>query len=230
MRWCVGAVEELERALDLDLRGGGHRADVARVLRARARRGRAAARGSSCSRRARARRRSSGGSSAPRAGGSGARLGLARAGAVARAAPRRGSARGMRVGMSPGGRLADPALVLRRAAEQSSQTRCRWPPGARYGSVRSPFRIVRPQTSQVTFSWTGRSSFFTAVDDTGRLTPYTASTASCSRAGLLHDRLRDVRRAPPRSGPAPSSTRPAPGDRAQVGRVARASRPSAPRP
>jgi hypothetical protein len=26
--------------------------------------------------------------------------------------------------------------------------------------VCSPFRIVRPQTSQLTTSWTGRSSFF----------------------------------------------------------------------
>jgi hypothetical protein len=56
--------------------------------------------------------------------------------------------------------------------------------------VRSPFRMVRPQTSQLTTSWTGRSSFFTGLmiktirahpAEPGASAQRYALTASCSR-------------------------------------------------
>ena len=76
----------------------------------------------------------------------------------------------MRWGMSPAADSRIQPECCARTAHRS-QTWWRCPPGARYASVRSPLRIVRPQTSQVTTSWTGRSSFFIAADYRPPATP-----------------------------------------------------------
>src|SRR5436190_10549352 len=78
----------------------------------------------------------------------------------------------------------------------------RWPPGARYASVRSPLRIVRPQMSQETSSCMGRSSFFMGMLDSSdrppRPAPFAGAFSGVRRfrllRGLRDHLLREMRR------------------------------------
>src|SRR4051812_22197976 len=128
----------------------------------------------------------------------------------------RGSPRGTRLGVSP---AADSPIQpwCSGLEKHSSQTPWRLPPGARNGSVRSPFRMVRPQTSQVTFSWTGRSSFLTSPDDRGPLLRlYGLLLLLGAIDHLLGKMTRDLLVA----GELHRVLAPATGDRTQVRRVA----------
>ena len=129
-------------------------------LRARAR---AAARGARRCGRPPARRPSAATSSGPRVRGSSRRLPAQ----AAERAPSSGAAR-WGAGRGPARRRArtrGSSPRARRARGTARTPACARPPGARNASVRSPLRIVRPQTSQETCSWTGRSSFFIASAD-----------------------------------------------------------------
>ena len=150
----LGAVEELEGALDLDLGRGGHRADVPGIAGKRARLGRRGLRLLLQDRLVVL--QEVGGVLLGRGGRLVHRLRVAAAAKAAEERPPRLVARDAARHVARGG-LADPAVVLRpREAELADgialAARCQ----ERLGS---PFRMVRPQTSQATFSSTGRSPF-----------------------------------------------------------------------